>query len=91
MISEGRRLAESRAGGERMKPQASDVGLRRGIAVIHYREKEVGFPEGRDKSWSIGCLIGVDNEESIKAHLRHWVPNAEFIRVEFKSKAGGKE
>jgi hypothetical protein len=50
---------------------------RDGTAIIFYQQG------GRDKSLSVGCSVGVDNEVTLRAHLARWVPDAEFIRVEF--------
>lgn len=48
-----------------------------GVAIIIYREN------GRAKSWSIGCDLDHDNEQTIRAHVKKWLPEAEFVRVEF--------
>ena len=58
--------------------------MKDGLAIIYYSQREHGFPEGRDKTWSIGCDLDQDNEETIREHLKRWIPDATFVRVEFK-------
>jgi len=48
-----------------------------GVATITYRRY------GAEHSWGVG--VGCrDTEASMRAHLKRWVPDAEFISVVFK-------
>lgn len=43
-------------------------------ACIHYRDGS-----GKVKDWFIGAKRGVDNEATLRAHLKRHLPAAEFV------------
>jgi hypothetical protein len=51
-----------------------------GIAIVTYRLN------GLEHTWSIGCLIGEDDEKSIRKHLAKHIPGAEFLKVDWDPK-----
>lgn len=59
--------------------------MKDGVAIIHYELN------GALDSWPIGCDIDVENEETIRAHLMHWMPRANFVSVEFQPVERSKE
>ncbi len=44
-----------------------------GQAQIRYRE------DGVVREWGIGAAVGADNDDTLRAHLKRWRPNAEFM------------
>jgi hypothetical protein len=36
-----------------------------------------------ERIWNIACVIGEDNEQTIRKHLQKWEPGAMFLDVEF--------
>lgn len=50
-----------------------------GIAHIQYRDSS-----GNIRQWSVGVLMGVDNEYTLREHLKKYCPTAEFISCEFE-------
>jgi hypothetical protein len=43
-----------------------------GTGIIRYRK------DGRMRDWPVG-ICREDNEESLKRHLKRWIPKAEFV------------
>ncbi len=39
----------------------------------------IKMPDGSEKEWSIGAMYGVDNEQSLRAHVAKWLPSAELL------------
>lgn len=49
-------------------------GYSENTACIRYRDGS-----GREKDWFVGASPGTDNEESLREHLRGYLPAAEFV------------
>ncbi len=43
-------------------------------AIIVYR---VG--DGPERQWAVGALDGVDDEQTLRKHLKRWKPEATFL------------
>ncbi len=48
------------------------------LAVITYRYR------GTERTWTCGADSVRDNAATMSAHIRKWIPDAEFVSVEFK-------
>jgi hypothetical protein len=50
--------------------------IRSGTGIITYRL------EGEVKACVVECAVPGDTKETLQEHLRHWIPEAEFVDVE---------
>lgn len=48
------------------------------IATIRYRFR------GVENTWEVGAFLPDDNQETMKEHLRNWLPEADFLGVTFE-------
>lgn len=49
-----------------------------GIAMIRFR------CDGKEHTWAVGCDLDQDTEDTMRAKLARWVPDAEWLSVEFR-------
>lgn len=54
------------------------MGSAEAVAIITYRKNR------RNRKWVIGCHLYLDNEETLKNHLKRCEPDATFIKAKIE-------